>query len=297
MPATTRRPRQSGAVDDTERFQPRRAQWLPVLALIAVGLLAVICMGIAVAAPGGAVPGTFRYELMQTCLQVIGIAVLGACVSLAVFRLQQYHLEQSKRIWRDRDLEIDRRTRLDDRIHAFLQETIDAYHGVKRIRRELESLSTRGHGDGSDYTRLMLRLSDRQLDFESLMWRSRELEPRVADIDPRLAAGSESSLQMCYKLVESYLNDLVDDYQKNREPAKVREFIKTAPFKAGVSTPVRTVIEGLERVLLTAGSPPEWTDDQAAPRADPAQVEQPRGPVHSKEAGPSSRISSMSRLA
>lgn len=239
---------------------------------VVVGLVAVLGLALSTWGPGELKPETFRFELMRISLQILGVALVGAFVGTAVFRLQQVQLDRSKndaeareeaRLCKRRqaDYHIDKRRRLDGRIESFLHETIAAYHAVKRIRRVLEAEMARDPElsiASESYSRLVTELSNQQLAFESLMRRAPliqglfgglELEARVSRDSDKVVV---TSLENHYAQVESYLNDVVDEYQKKNGLVKVGAFVYNTPdFKANVSYRVNAVIKAFEEALLT----------------------------------------------
>ena len=157
-------------------------------------------------------------------------------------------------------MDIDTRRRLDVRTLAFLTETIDAYHAVKQIRRQLEVATTSGVA-GSELpamtSSLIMELSVQQLDLEGLKRRAPLLEGRLKGVSAITASGavpaetSTTSLKGHYEAVEKYLNDVVDEFQKGKPPVHLKSFIEeTADFKASVSFRIEAVVEFLERALL-----------------------------------------------
>jgi hypothetical protein len=261
--------------------------WLGVVAAIAgLGLFATLI-------PRTPSANTLRYEVMRACLQVLGISLIGVVVAMATFRLQQVHSEQSKLDAEERDntlvtkrreddRELDERRRLDDRVTDFLSETINAYNAVKSVRRLLQAET----GPKADaritrvaYSKLMTVLCDQQLIFESLYRRAPLIQDRVkGGIEIRVTMSRRSAdesgilgtLADYYGRIESYLNEIVDEFQKNLHvvpsdggvslrdlgAGKLSEFIhRTSPLKENVSYIVESIIRCLESDLLTSRTP------------------------------------------
>jgi hypothetical protein len=244
---------------------------------------------------------------MRTSLAVLGVSLIGAVVTMATFKLQQIHSERSKldaesredkrvTIRRADDRNHDERRRLDDRVADFLSNTIDAYNAVKQVRRLLEA-EIGPEADGSirrdAYLSLLTELSDQQLIFERLRRRAGLIEGRiedgkdirvkletVADKDVTgqgtgvgIEAGGNmitKTLTAHYKHIESYLNDIVEEFQKhlylistdipfslhNLEEGYLRNFIYRTPlFQNNVSHRINAIVTCLETHLLTSTTP------------------------------------------
>jgi hypothetical protein len=233
-------------------------------------------------------PNTLPYEVVRICLQVLGVVLVTAFIGLATFQWQQVRLEQSKlqaegreenrkNDAADRDLKVDRRHRLDERVRAFIEETVQAYHGVKQVRRLLAaeiggpampSISLEA------YSRLIPELSGYQLVFESLKRRApliQSLVPGAGAIpfraDRTTGATGIATLGKHYEVIEEYLNHMVDDYEEHRglmssehrlllrdlhDDSRLIDFIRDTPtLKINVTYRVEAVLNCLEEALLS----------------------------------------------
>src|SRR4051812_5691227 len=174
----------------TPRRRAERGFYLVLAAVGAFGAVGVIVSVAVPAVPARPVPNTVWYEVLKTSLQVLGVVLVGAFVGMAVFKLQQVQLDESKLHAEERehnrikdrratDHDIDALRRLDDRTQSFLSETIDAYHSTKQIRRQLEAATPDGVTTSElpeGASNLLMKLSNQQLAFESLKRRSPLLE-------------------------------------------------------------------------------------------------------------------------
>ncbi|TRO58515.1 hypothetical protein [Streptomyces sp. IB201691-2A2] len=208
---------------------------------------------------------TLPYELVRVCVQILGVAVVGFFVGLASFLVQQ-----SK----------DERRRLEERVRDLFAETVTAYNAVKRVRRLLEAETTSESASTitvSTYSRLLEELCEQQLVFENLKRSAPLIQARVRGAMTIIAPAPESArekscgtLKEHYSSIESYLNEIVEEYQKNRHlvPAdpsktidelklrKLKEFISdTQLFKAKVSYRIDGILRVLENSLLTSKEP------------------------------------------
>ncbi|GHB77111.1 hypothetical protein GCM10010377_79320 [Streptomyces viridiviolaceus] len=241
---------------------------LAVVAFVAViALVALLVIALAVPGPR---PNTMPYEVARVCLQVLGVSIVGFFVGLETFNLQQERLE---------------RQRLDDRIRAFLTEMLDAYHGVKQVRRVLRAEtapSTAPTITADAYSRLLPELSKHQLVFESLARSAPLIEGHVnggSAISVKEAGGKfalahgqqhvrgtvTKSLTAHCKDIEGYLNDVVAEFEVFHQflpqagrisLAKLhleetdRFLHDTDEFRAKVSRRIREMVKVLETTLL-----------------------------------------------
>jgi hypothetical protein len=263
----------------------REAMWLAAgVGAIAGALLVLAALILVTADPR---PNTLPYEVVRICLQVFGVVLITAFVGLATFQWQQVRLEQSKlqaeqrdeirkKDAADRDLKVDQRHRLDERVRAFFEETLQAYHGVKQVRRLLAAETGSAATPSISleaYSRLIPELSGHQLTFESLKRRAPLIQSLVpgADTIPYKAdrttgATGMATLEKHYEVIEKYLNHMVDDYEKRRgalssehrhllrdlqDDARLSKFIfDTVTLKVNVTYRVEAVLGCLERALL-----------------------------------------------
>ena len=255
--AGLRRTVSGGDISRRSSSSNRRARNRAKLALLLVALLAALVLFVTILAPGPTA-NTLPYEVARTSLQVLGVVLVGAFVGMATFSLQQ---EQQRTV--------DERRRLDDRVRAVFDETVDAYNEVKLVRRLLRAET--GPKEAAaitrrTYTRLLSDLCKQQLAFEDLK-RSAPLFQVSLQNGHAIAGPVRANLTDTYDAIEHYLNEIVEEYEKTRhcmpptgaqslyEPnkEKLREFVyNTAVFRAKVSDPVEAVLQHLERHLLTS---------------------------------------------
>lgn len=189
---------------------------------------------------------------------MLGVVIVGTLVGLATFVYQQEHQRA-----------VDERRRLDDRVRAVFEETVNAYNEVKLVRRLLRAET----GPKADpkitretYTRLLPELCKQQLAFEDLK-RSAPLIQTSLQNGQVITKPASATLADTYDAIENYLNNIVEEYENSRysmpkrgarplvDPgkARLREFVyDTQAFQARVSEPVRAVLRHLEEHLLTS---------------------------------------------
>ncbi len=126
-----------------------------------------------------------KREVLRASIQVLLVVFVGALITLAIGSIQKASDERRKLV----DGTKAEERRVDERATEFAARMLDAYHGVKRVRRLLEAetgpLPSKDqsqrqlaiHRDA--YLRLMSDLCDRQLEFESLKKRARVLQTRI----------------------------------------------------------------------------------------------------------------------
>src|SRR6266568_4734970 len=119
------------------------------------------------------------FELAKTCMQALGVIIVGAVAGIATFTYQQKHLRADED--RDRELEqrrrevdriVDERRRQDELLRSVLEDTLTAYHAVKRARRLLDAEAGPEHNGPvslDTYDQHMLCIMNEQLKFEKLM--------------------------------------------------------------------------------------------------------------------------------
>jgi hypothetical protein len=113
--------------------------------------------------------GTKWHEARNVSIQLLGLVVVGAFVTLATNRFQQAS---------------EARQRLDDRASDFLDELLTSYHGVKQVRRDVQSMllsRDKAPVQLSELAPLRAQLSVHQLEFEWLAERVLLLEARVPE--------------------------------------------------------------------------------------------------------------------
>lgn len=222
------------------------------VSLIGLGVIFVLSViTLIIAWSGHPNSDTLRYELAETCMQVLAVAFFGGLATIATFNFQYYRTQEADRIrqkaeaereaariaaesydqkmaeWRrDVDDLRDERRRRDEELRPIVEETLGAYNRVKRIRRLLaaETNDEAGrHLTRVVYDKHMDRLIDEQLAFERL----KRLTPLINDerLDlptlgagamPRIAMTDEQPLTEFYTDIEKYLNEVIDEYRKKR---------------------------------------------------------------------------------
>ncbi|MEU9662850.1 hypothetical protein [Streptomyces chartreusis] len=211
----------------TNRWLRDRAERRALAVVAVVGITALVVLLVIVLAFPGPEPHTVPYEVMRVCVQVLGISVVGFFVGWAAFDLQQDRLERQRR---------------DDRIRVFLAEMLDAYHGVKQVRRVLRSETSSDTArtiSDEAYSRLLAELSKHQLVFETLARSAPLFEghvPGSSEIHVEKAGNSNGqtrkpvtqSLARHYEDIESYLNGVVSEFEVCHPPAPGTGYVSLA---------------------------------------------------------------------
>jgi hypothetical protein len=254
------------------------------------GLVLLVAIGVSVGLfAWGTDPetGSLRFELAKTSMQMVGITLVGAVAAIAVFALQQTIADGIKQQVEDRedrrererqtrDLQLEQRARQDDLVRSMLGDTLDAYHGVKTVRRELRALVGRKGSTAltiKDYHRWMRAISEHQLEFEELMRRA----PLTNDALDGLALPAsvpgendkydddDASVGGRYRAIETYLNDLIAERRKVTGTLiaagdeaisgaevlpRLTEFVTGDGLPSSVSTHVRTICKVYRESLL-----------------------------------------------
>ncbi|WP_326729950.1 hypothetical protein [Streptomyces phaeochromogenes] len=242
-----------------------RAERRALAFVAAVAATAAIVLVIVLAFPGPE-SNTVPYEVVRVCVQVLGVSVVGFFVGWATFMVQQAHLERQRR---------------DDRIRAFLTEMLDAYHGIKQVRRLLKAETaprTAPTITAEAYSRLIPELSKHQLVFETLARRARLIEdymPGDCKIEVKKAGPKicqvrgpvTATLTKHYDNIEHYVNVVVSEFEEcyrftpktGRISLAKLDLEKTIgfiydkdEFRAEVSRRIKAIVKFLEATLLTA---------------------------------------------
>ena len=211
-----------------------KAQDMSVAAKIARPALIVLAV---IAASGTVIlynrdpeANTPEFELLKACLSIIVIAIGGGLATFAFGNLQKEHDrrqddKQRKRdrrqdeAQRDMEIRIDERRRQDEQVSAILNDTLDHWLAVKRIRRELEATTRTGSGGSitlDDYDRYLHELNKQQLAFERLKKIAPLLDEKIPHVSEPSPAGKSDSLEQLLHDIEEFLNDVVDEYQRSR---------------------------------------------------------------------------------
>lgn len=256
---------------------PARSTWpssalsqaVVVLALVAIGALAVIWW------QWEGEEGSGWHEIRNVSIQLLGLVVIGAVVTIATDRFQQAAADRQSR-----EAEAsEARQRLDDRVSEYLAELLKAYSGVKRVRREInEAFQGKGAPMARDAIAPQLNdLSAYQLEFEELAERGKLFErripgaqsivaearkneeapsgapPRRESWDPRVLVvePDKRSLTGHLERVEKNLRDVLrDGASVKRGMTPVGMFVRSWHFRMCITRHVRAVQRCLENHLL-----------------------------------------------
>jgi hypothetical protein len=222
---------------------------------------------------------TLKYEAGKTCMQVLGVILVGFVVSYATFTLQrnrQRREEQADRREVDQQREVDRqrekwqreveeardaRQRKDELLHSMFSDTLSAYHAIKETRRLLRAriwAEAQGQYINADvYDQQMALINDVQLQFEQL----KRTAPLIED-----ERVNEEEFGKNFRAIENHLIELVKEYESERRNAahtqggtsisgmpKLTEFLGPGyigPFRKNVMEPIDNILSSLQEALL-----------------------------------------------
>jgi len=224
---------------------------------------------------------TLKYEAGKTCMQVLGVVLVGFVVSYVTFTLQRNRQRQeeqadlrkdqkSKKWQREIEEAQDARRRKDKLLRSTLDETLVAYHTVKGTRRILRAriwAQADGlHIDADVYDQQMALINDVQLQFEEL----KRTAPLI-----KVERVIKEKLGEYFEVVEKHLGELVTEYESKRRRAahiqggisisnmpKLEEFLGpsyTGPFRDNIISPINGILSALQEALLEPLELPEPT--------------------------------------
>lgn len=233
---------------------------------------------------------TLKYEAAKTVLQAAGSVLFGAFVTLAVFliqkgweemrlNIQRQALQEREDLQREADNRRDERHRQDLALRSLLKETIEAYNGVKRIRRIFKARAGSDTIHKEAYESQLLELNELQLTFESFArtvpsladhrltgnishWED-EGYKRMGEIERKAYNVSDlEGLRVDYDGIESYLNKVVGEYESRfhklpaegfalKDSTALDHFVNdTESFRNGISRRLRRIQRVLQSALL-----------------------------------------------
>ncbi len=198
--------------------------------------------------------------MAKACLQLIVVGFIGGLLTAAVQHFQQ-----------GRNIRLDERRREDEFLRSMLGRTVSAYNAVKRIRRFLDAETRNESGVRSisraTYDQYLTELNAQQLEFESLKRIAPLADQRISRNRPTVAGPAEyirdDSLTSMFSRVESFLNQVVGEYQHRRYlvPASgeislndfvaLDSFFRKATFTAGTSDNINVIVRVMQTALLT----------------------------------------------
>jgi hypothetical protein len=216
----------SQAISSTPRW--------PYFVLLTLALIAAIVAAIVYHAHPSA--NTREMELLKACFSVLVVAVVGGLATFAFGRLQKERDRRQEDARRDMERRIDERRRRDEQVTAVLNETLEHWLAVKRIRRELEAATWTGSSASitlEDYDCYLRELNQHQLAFERLMKIVPLLDERIPHVSKQLLTTKGSdSLEKLFHAIEDFLNDVVDEYQRSRHLVAKRKRLDLADLAA-----------------------------------------------------------------
>jgi hypothetical protein len=165
---------------------------------------------------------------------------------------------------------IDERRRQDELLRSCLQDTLAAYHAVKRTRRLLDAEAGPEHSEPVSfdiYDQYMKSINDEQLKFEKLKMLADIIDdPRLPRTPPwpdaREKDQNKAPLVAMFSKVEHSLNELVDEYQDSRHEVKqagsiplaqltqAQLFVTSRGFRTAIAHPKDCVVKLLQTALL-----------------------------------------------
>jgi hypothetical protein len=217
------------------------------------------------------------FELAKTSMQALGVIVVGAMAGIATFTYQHKRLraaeirDQQHEDWRrEVDRIMDERRRQDELLRSVLNDTLAAYHAVKRTRRLLAAETgpeQKGPVSFEIYDQYMLSINDEQLEFEKLKMLADIIDdsrlPRTPPWpDAREKDKDKAPLVAMFSKIEHSLNELVDEYKDRRLEVKqagsiplpqltqATLFVTSHGFRAAISRPKDAVVKLLQTALL-----------------------------------------------
>jgi Skp family chaperone for outer membrane proteins len=220
---------------------------LVVIALASVVLLIMIWRS-------GAQHDTLKYEAAKTCMQVLGVVLVGFVVSLATFTLQsnrarrelradqireelqheverkreelqreverkreelQREVERKREDWQRKVEEArDARQREDELLNSTLSESMSAYHNAKRARRILRA-QIWAQADGDCADP---DVYDQQMAFINNVQLQFEQLKRTAPLCDGKRV-NKTNMVNGFRKIEEYLGELIAEYESNRRKA------------------------------------------------------------------------------
>jgi hypothetical protein len=213
-------------------------------------------------------PNTLEFEVAKMCLQVAGVILFGAFVALSTFLFQQEWTQKREEMRRESDTLHDERERQDAVLRSMLTSTLEAYNGVKRIRRILKAetgpVGKYGISQGS-YKRHLLDLNDLQLTFEYMKRTVPTIDDARLTRNPGMAReqGPPYDLKAEYTDIESYLNGIFKEFEQKLKVVEEKDTVPLASlehlnlfvtntdnFTDGVSDRIDRILETLQKALL-----------------------------------------------
>lgn len=295
--------------DDNAKAQDMSAA-AKIARLGLVGLAVIAAIGIAIVYSWDPEANTREFELLKAFFSIIVIAGVGGLATFAFGILQRERDRRQDEARRDVEIRIDERRRQDEQVSVILNDTLDHWLAVKRIRRELEAATWTGSGGSitlDDYDRYLHELNKQQLAFERLT----KLAPLLDEKIPHMS--EPNSLERLLRGIEYFLNDVVDEYQRSRYvvaeagkidladlakhtkalPGRIRrppwgevpeqrttllDFIyRTGKFRGRTTANVGLVVHRLEQALLDPLDLSAWPDSKTENEGKGA-VRPPRTP-------------------
>jgi hypothetical protein len=189
-----------------------------IAGLVLLGLAVIAAVWTAIVYSWDPEANTREFELLKACSSVFVIAVVGGLATFAFGILQREHDRRQDEARRDVEIRIDERRRQDEQVSVILNDTLEHWLAVKRIRRELEAATWTGSGASitlDDYDRYLHELNKHQLAFERLKKIAPLLE-KIPHVSEPSLAGNSDSLEKLLHGIEDFLNDVVDEYQRSR---------------------------------------------------------------------------------
>lgn len=207
---------------------------------------------------------TIEFEVAKTFLQVAGVILFGAFVAISTFLFQQEWTQKRENQTRESNRLHDERERQDVALRSLLTQTLEAYNGVKRIRRILraEGLKTIS---AEVYKQQLLGLNDLQLTFEYLKIDVTTMSDKRLMGDSSATANNERTrnLQTEFKDIETYLNQIFKEFEQNLRLVEKRRKVSlsslaelnsfltdTHGFRVGVSEPFHGIVFTLQKALM-----------------------------------------------
>ena len=211
------------------------------------------------------VASSFEMEIAKALLQLGVVSIVGVAISVLVFEYQRARNNTDK----ERDLDRRRLEYREDLLKSTLTRAMACYSQAKKARRLFRAKGRQRHESMNidivvpeEYDRCLETINDAQLELENL---ARDVR------NSAIAFSNADSLVQAIRSMETYMSDLVSEYETHRgtqllrqeklmldELPELNNFLLPAAesrFKPQVIIPYHTVQEAIRKDLLHPNLP------------------------------------------